>query len=231
MGDLVVKTLSVTSQNLGDMVTEFLPRLLAMLVIVAVGGIVAWILKIVVRRVLTLVKFNQLIETTGFTQLAARAALPTPSELLSRLIFWVVWVSFMLFGLNALGVAALQEEIARFFLLLPQIFVAIIILVVGALAANFFGRSTLLGAVNANYPSPRLLSSMVRFLIIALAVMMALERIGLGHGVVLIAFGAVMLALALAFGLGGRDAARRLLEKTLFEDRKEDGDDDSISHL
>lgn len=231
MGDLVTKTLSETSQSLNGMLTQFLPHLLAMVVIVVVGGIMAWILKIIVRRILALVSFNRLIETTGFTQMAARAALPTPSELLSRLVFWVVWVSFMLFGLDALGVAALQDEISRFFLLLPQIFVAIVILVVGALAANFFGRATLLGAVNANYPSPRLISSLVRFLIIAMAIIMALERIGLGRGVVLIAFSAIMLALALAFGLGGRDAARRLLEKTLFEDRKDEGDDDNISHL
>src|SRR5487761_62952 len=231
MGDLVTKTLSETSQSLNGMLTQFLPHLLAMVVIVVVGGIMAWILKIIVRRILALVSFNRLIETTGFTRMAARAALPTPSELLSRLVFWVVWVSFMLFGPDALGVAALQDEISRFFLLLPQIFVAIVILVVGALAANFFGRATLLGAVNANYPSPRLISSLVRFLIITMAIIMALERIGLGRGVVLIAFSAIMLALALAFGLGGRDAARRLLEKTLFEDRKDEGDDDNISHL
>ena len=231
MGNLVARTLSETSQSLREMATQFLPHLLAMIVIVVVGGIVAWILKIIVRRILALVNFNQIIETTGFTQLAAGAGLPSASELLSRLIFWVVWVCFMLFGLDALGVTELREGISRLFLLLPQIFVAIIILVIGALAANFFGRATLLGAVNANYPSPRLLSSLVRFFIMVLAIMMALERIGLGRGAVLIAFSAVMLALALAFGLGGRDAARQLLEKTLFEDRKESGDDDSISHL
>ncbi|MGH9359352.1 MAG: mechanosensitive ion channel family protein [Terriglobia bacterium] len=231
MGELISRTINETSQNLGGMVTQFLPHLLAMIVIVVVGGIVAWILKIIARRILALVKFNHLVESTGFTQLAAGAGLPSASELLSRVIFWVVWVSFWLFGLNALGVAALQDEISRFFLLLPQIFVAIVILVIGALLANFLGRATLLGAVNANYPAPRLLSSAVRLLIIAIAIMMALERVGLAHGVVLIAFSAIMLALALAFGLGGRDAARRLLEKTLFEVKNEEGDDDRISHL
>lgn len=235
MGDLFVQSLTEASQNLTSMVSQFLPRLLAMVIIIVVGWIVAWILKIIVRRILWFVKFNQLSETAGFTQSFAKADLPTPTELLSRLVFWVVWVAFILFGLNALDIAPLQDEISHFFLFLPQIFVALLILFVGVLVANFFGRATLLAAVNANSPSPRFLSNLVRFLIIILAVTMALERLGLGHGVVLItfsiAFGAVMLGLALAFGLGGRDAARRLLERRFLENAKKDEESDEISHL
>jgi hypothetical protein len=234
MGDSLLKSLTETMQDVSAMVTNFLPRLLAMIIIIVVGGIVAWILKIVVRRMLGWVKFNQLSETAGFTQLLTETALPSPAELVSRLVFWVVWVGFMLVGLSGLGISALNDAIGRFFLVLPQIFVALLILFVGVLIANFIGRATLLAAVNANFPSPRLLSSMVRFLIIVLAVTMGLERVGLGHGVILIAFsiafGAVMFGLALAFGLGGRDAARRLIEKRFLEDQKKD-DDEGISHL
>lgn len=235
MEDLFVQSLTEASQNLTRMVSQFLPRLLAMVIIIVVGWIVAWILKIIVRRILWFVKFNQFSETAGFTQSLAKADLPTPTELLSRIVFWVVWVAFILFGLNALDIAPLQDEISRFFLFLPQIFVALLILFVGVLVANFFGRATLLAAVNADSPSPRFLSNLVRFLIIILAVTMALERLGLGHGVVLItfsiAFGAVMLGLALAFGLGGRDAARRLLERRFLENAKKNEEDDEISHL
>ena len=234
MGNLLLKSLTQTIEGLSAMLADFLPRLLAMIIIFIVGGIVAWILKVIVRRILSFVRFNQLCETAGFTQLLTKTALPSPTELLSRLVFWVVWVAFTLVALSGLGITALNDEITRFFLLLPQIFVAILILLVGVLIANFFGRATLLAAVNANSPSPRLLSSMVRFLIIILAVTMALERIGLGHGVILIAFsiafGAVMFGLALAFGLGGRDAARRLIEKRFIDDQKKE-DEDGISHL
>lgn len=234
MGNVLLKSLTQTMEGLSAMLADFLPRLLAMIIIFIVGGIVAWILKVIVRRILSFVRFNQLCETAGFTQLLTKTALPSPTELLSRLVFWVVWVAFTLVALSGLGITALNDEITRFFLLLPQIFVAILILLVGVLIANFFGRATLLAAVNANSPSPRLLSSMVRFLIIILAVTMALERIGLGHGVILIAFsiafGAVMFGLALAFGLGGRDAARRLIEKRFIDDQKKE-DEDGISHL
>jgi hypothetical protein len=237
MGDLIVGSLGATMHSLNQMVTQFLPRLVEMLIIIGAGGFIAWVIKIILRRILWFLQFNRLCETTGLTQLLAKAALPTPTELLSRLVFWVLWVAFILFGLNALGVTALQVEISEIFSFLPQIFVALVILFVGVVAANFFGRATLLAAVNANWPSPRFLSSIVRFLIITLAVTMALERIGLGQGVVLIAFatgfGAVMLALALAFGLGGRDAARRLLERQLGGEKKggDEDDEEGISHL
>ncbi len=234
MRDAIIRSLTRALSIFEGMVQQFLPRLLAMAIIVVIGWIVAWIFKVILRRLLLFVRFNNLFETAGFTQLLTEAALPPPSELLSRLVFWVVWVGFMLVGVSALGIIALQEEISRFFLFLPQIFVALLIFSVGLLAANFFGRATLLAAVNANSPSPRLLSGVVRFLIIILAGPMALERVGLGHGVVLvafsIAFGAVMMGLAIAFGLGGRDVARRILERRFPEERREEQDEE-ISHL
>ena len=169
----------------------------------------------------------------GVAQVLTKAALPTPSEMLARLVFWVLWITFILFGLEALQIPALQEEISGLFRVLPQIFVALVILFAGVLIANFVSRATLLAAVNANSPSPRLISAVVRFVIIALTVTMALERVGLGRGVVLIAFstffGAIMFGLALAFGLGGRDLARRLLERRFLEEKKEE--DQGISHL
>ncbi|HUY13443.1 MAG TPA: hypothetical protein VMX16_07425 [Terriglobia bacterium] len=233
MGDFIVKNLTETLGKFSAMVMEFLPRLLAMTIIIVVGGVVAWIVKILLRRILLFLRFNSLFESAGITQMMPKTALPSPSDLLARLVFWVIWVSFMLFGVNALGVVALEEEISRFFLLIPQIFVALVILFVGLLIANFAARATLLAAVNANSPSPRLLSGVVRFIIVILVVTMALERIGLGHGVVLVAFaiffGALMLGLALAFGLGGRDVARRLLEKRFAEEQKKE--EEGMSHL
>lgn len=237
MGDLILQSLTTTMRSFSQMLTEFLPRLVAMLLIFVLGGFIAWLIKIALRRFLWLLRFNQICESAGLTQLLAKAGLPTPTELLSRLVYWVLWVAFILFGLNALGIAALQDEISRIFFFLPQIFVALVILFVGIVMANFFGRATLLAAVNANWPSPRFLASIVRFLIITLAVTMALERVGLGYGVVMITFaigfGAVMLALALAFGLGGRDAARKLLERQLSRERRpgEDEEEEGISHL
>jgi hypothetical protein len=132
-----------------------------------------------------------------------------------------------------LGLVVLQEQIARFFLYVPQIFVALLILLIGILLANFVSRAVLLGMVNANVPSARLLSNAVRMFIVILTVAMALEHVALAKSVVLIAFsiafGAVMLGLAIAFGLGGRDVAMRFIERQFTEDTK--GEKDEISHL
>ncbi|HMD98381.1 MAG TPA: hypothetical protein VKM93_13750 [Terriglobia bacterium] len=232
MIDFIVKSLTQTLHTFSEMVARFLPQLLALLIIVVVGWITAWLLKVILRRVLPLVRFNSLFDAAGFTQLLAKAALPTPSELLARLVFWALWLIFILFGLAALQIAPLQEELSRLFSLLPQLFVALVILFVGLLIANFVSRATLLAAVNADSPSPRLVSAMVRFVIVTLAGTMALERVGLGRGVILVAFsaffGAIMLGLALAFGLGGRDLARRIMERHFLEKKEED---QGISHL
>jgi Conserved TM helix len=234
MKELVVKNLSGALRTVSELVVQFLPRLLVMAIIFVVGWAVAWIIEVILRRLLVLLRLNRLFETKGLTQLLTQAALPSPAEVISRIVFWAVWVTFMLVGVNALGILALQREISNFVSLLPQFVVAALILFFGVLAANFLSRAALLAAVNANSPSPRLFSSFVRFLILLFAITMALERIGLGRGVVLVAFsvsfGAIMLGLAIAFGLGGRNVARRILERRFPEVRREDKDEEA-SHL
>jgi hypothetical protein len=233
MGEFIAQNLIQTMRTFAEMIAQFLPRVLAMVIFILIGWLVAWLVKVSLRRVLGWVRFNSLFVKGGVTQVLTNAALPTPTEMLARLAFWVIWITFFLMGLDALQITALQDEISGLFGVLPQIIVAIIILFAGVVIANFVSRAALLAAINANSPSPRLISAFVRFIIIALAVTMALERIGLGRGVVLVAFttffGAFMLGLALAFGLGGRDLARQLLERRFLQEKKEE--DEGISHL
>ena len=234
MGQLVLNTLSQTLGNFFNALALFLPRVLSMLVIIAAGFLMALILKVIIRRIFGIASFRKYCDTAGLTQMMRKAALPPPVEFLGELIFWVVWIVFIVLGIDALGIGAFREQISRFFLFLPQIFVAMVVLFIGLLVANFFSRATLLAATNANHPSARLLSSVVRLLIIIFFVTMALEQIGLGRHVVLIAFsiafGAVMLGTAIAFGLGGRDVARQILEKQFLQ--KEPGEkDEEISPL
>ena len=133
-------------------------------------------------------------------------------------------------GVNVLGIAGLQEYISRFFLFLPRLFVALVILFFGLVAASFFSRAALLAAVNANLRSSRMLSFAVRFIIIIFALSMTFEILGVAEETMLIAFatvfGAAMLGLAIAFGLGGQDLARRFLERKLAQPGKEDREDE-----
>jgi hypothetical protein len=150
--------------------------------------------------------------------------------------FWVVWAAFMLSGLEALGLSGTEDLASGFVLLLPRLVVGIIILVVGLIAANFAWRATLLAAVHADLPSARLLSAGVRWLIIALTVSMALEQIGVAETILLtalaIAFGGVMLGVAIAIGIGGGPVARRLIERQFRESPKNEASrKDELSHL
>jgi hypothetical protein len=100
--------------------------------------------------------------------------------------------------------------------------VSLFILFFGLLAASFFSRAVLLGAVNANLPSPRIISWAVRTMIILFVLSMAFEELSISSRTVVVAFGmtfgALMFGLALAFGLGGKDLARRYLEKKFGSD-------------
>jgi Mechanosensitive ion channel, conserved TM helix len=233
MKEMILHAFQEAHENFTRMLAEFLPRLLLMLIVILIGWLVAYVLKVIVRGILRVAKVEKVSEEAGASRLLRRAELPSMTELLSRAIFWVVWLGFVIVGVSFLGIGSLQQQIANLIALLPQIFVAFLILFIGLLAANFFSRAALLAAVNAGLTSPKLLSETVRIVIGFLAFSMALEQIGLGKQTIEIAFsivfGALMLGLAIAFGLGGRRLARKLLEKHFLHEEKER--DDELSPL
>jgi len=224
MREMILNGLQQAYSNLEHMLAEFLPRLLVMLIIIFVGWLVAYLLKFVVRAVLRVTKLDRVSEEAGASRILRKADLPSVSELVSRALFWLIWLGFIVVGISVLGIVSLQQQIERLILLLPQILVAFVILFVGLLAANFFSRAALLAGVNAGLPSPRLLREAIRIMIGFLAFSMALEQIGLAKQTVLMAFsivfGALMLGLAIAFGLAGRDLARKVLEKQFVHEEK-----------
>ncbi len=224
MKDTIVQGLQQAYQNLVHMFAEFLPRLVVMLVIILAGVLVAYLLRFILRGLLHLTKLDRLSEEAGASRVLRAAALPSMTEVLSRSVFWVTILGFILIGISVLGVAGLQEQISRLLRLLPEIVVAIVILFLGLVIANFLSRAALLAAVNAGYASPRMLSWSIRFVIWILAITMALEELGLARQTVIaafsIVFGALMLGLAIAFGFGGQDLARSFLERSL-SDKKE----------
>jgi len=225
MRQTILQALEQVYSNLVHMIAEFLPRFLVMLIIIANGLLVAFVLKFILRALLGLTKLDRVSEEAGASRVLRMAHLPSMTELLCRSIFWVTWLGFVLVGLSVLGVAGLQEQISRLFRFLPEVFVAILILFFGAVIANFLSRTALLAAVNAGHPSAKILSWSIRFVIWILAISMTLEELGLARQTVIsafsIIFGASMLGLAIAFGLGGQDLARKCLERYLGDAKKE----------
>lgn len=225
MRQTILQGLEQVYNNLVHMIAEFLPRFLVMLIIIVIGLLVAFVLKYILRALLGLTNLDRVSEEGGASRVLRMAHLPAMTELLSRSIFWVTWLGFILVGLSVLGVAGLQEQISRLFRFLPEVFVAILILFLGVVIANFLSRAALLAAVNAGHPSAKILSWSIRFVIWILAISMTLEELGLARQTVIsafsIIFGASMLGLAIAFGLGGQDLARKFLERYVGDTQKE----------
>ena len=117
-----------------------------------------------------------------------------------------------------------------FFFSCLGLFVALFIMFFGLLAASFFSRAVLLAAVNSNLPSPRLLSVAIRSIITVFVFSMVFEELGIAQDTTLlafgIAFGALMLGLAIAFGIGGRDLAQRFLEDRFSQRTREESEDE-----
>jgi len=225
MKAMIVQGLQQAYQNLVHMIAEFLPRFVVMLIVILAGLLVAYLLKYVLRALLHLTKLDRLSEETGANRVLRMADLPSMTEVMSRSVFWVTVLGFILVGISVLNIAGLQEQVSRLLRLLPEIVVAIVILFLGLVIANFLSRAVLLGAVNAGYSSPRLLSWSIRFIIWILAISMAMEEVGMARQTVIaafsIVFGALRLALAIAFGLGGKDLARTFLERNLGDKEKD----------
>jgi hypothetical protein len=215
-------------KNFAEAFVLFVPRLVAAAIIFAGGFIVALLVRRVIRRALAWLQFDRLTLRSGATEMLRAAELPTAEVLIAKILFWIVLLGFTVSAVDTLQFGPFQGLMQEFFRFVPRFLVALLVLSLGLLVSNFLWRATLLASVNAGLPGARLLSGVLRVLVIAIGVVMALEQVGLATSVVLtafaITFGALMLGLAIAFGLGGRDAAKTLLEEQLRAKKQRDAD-------
>jgi hypothetical protein len=236
MGEIWKAAISDSFNKFVTKVLTFLPNLLAMVTILVIGFVIAWIIKRLLLRFLRAIGFDNVSERWGVTLILSKGGTAySPSNLLSRFFYWVIVLVTLILGINALEVAATQDFVAQFFNYLPHLFVAILILVVGYLIALFLGQAALIAAVNAQMESARLLSGTVRWFIIILSLAMALYHLGIAEKIIVaafsITFGGVILALAIAFGWGGRELAKDFLERINQRGRDKGKGKDPLSHL
>jgi small-conductance mechanosensitive channel len=215
-------------RNFASAFVLFVPRVVAAAIIFAGGLVFALVVRRIVQRALAWLEFDRVTLRSGASELLRTADMPTAEVLIAKIVFWIVWVGFIVSAVDTLQLAPFQGLVQEFFRFVPRFLVALLVLSLGFLVGNFLWRATLLASVNAGLPGARLLSGALRVLVIAIGVVMALDQVGLATAVVMtafaITFGAVMLGLAIAFGLGGRDAARQLLEEQLRAKRERDTD-------
>lgn len=233
MLEAIFVTLRETWSGYVEALRLVIPRLLAMLSVVLVGWVIAALARALTARVLGWLRVARLAERTGTAELLRKAELPPAERLAASAVFWVLFIGFLLAGLDALGFQTLQSFRAEAVLLVPRLAGALVILGVGLVLANLVWRVVLLAAVNAGWPSARLVAGAVHFLTVTIAAAMALDHLGLARPIVLTAFaivvGTVMLAVAIAVGVGTGPLVRRLLEERI--NRRPRSDSDGSSHL
>jgi hypothetical protein len=220
-------------RNFASAFVLFVPRLVAATIIFAGGFVVALAARRAIHRILVWLHLDRLSRRSGASEMLRAADMPTAELLIAKIVFWIVWVGFIVSAVDTLQFAPFQGLVHQFVLFVPRFLVALLVFTLGFLIGNFLWRATLLAAVNVGLPGARLLSGAVRILVVAIGVVMALEQLGLATAVVLTAFaimfGALMLGAAIAFGLGGRDAAKQLLERQFRASK--DRDSDAAPHL
>ena len=220
-------------QEFLEIIQKFLPNMLTSILILVLGFITAWIIRIVIGKIVNLLKVDKFLSNTGIARNLEKSGIKkSPIKVIRQLLYWTIVFIFAIFALIFLKVPVMENLLERFFLYLPNVFIAALLLIIGYLVANFVGRVMLITQVNAGVKYAGILSKAVKFIIIIFAFAMAIEQLGIGRETVLIAFaitfGGIVLALALALGFGGKDIAKDFLEKKFKGSVK---DDDTFKHL
>ncbi len=213
----------------------FVPNLLAMLVILFIGVLLALALKRILVKFLTAVNFDSWSDRMGFTKLMRKGDMwSKPSVILGEIVFWLLIIVTLMSGLNALQIPTIDQLVSQFFSYIPRLFSAAMILIIGYLLSGFISRTVLIAAANSGFHYAKLLAKAIHTMLIVLILAMIMEQLQIAPSIVLaafsITFGGIVIALAIAFGVGGINAARRIIEK---EDTpaRDSGAKDEIEHI
>ncbi len=233
MENLFDKIVTAPMTNCFQRLIEFLPNLLSSLVIFILGFLLGWIIKSIIQKTLEILNTDRFCKRMGITQGLERGGIKTtPTRLLSQISYWFVVITFFIISLYTLRIPAIEDLLEQFFLYLPNVFVSALLIIIGYILSNFAGRATLIASVNSGIKFSGLLSKTVKTIVFLLAFTMALEQLGIGRDTVIVAFtvifGGIVFSLSLAFGLGGKDAAKEYIEKKLKGEAEKE---DDLKHL
>jgi hypothetical protein len=199
-------------------IMAYLPVLLGALLILIVGWIVAKAIRRIVDGLLKVIRFDTLADKTGISRILRKGDLTISArEVVSRLVYWLIIIMVLVMAVDALGLPKGSDILTGLFAYVPRVIAALLVLVVAMFLASFVSGIVRTAAGNANLPKPEILAGISRWAIIIFAMTISLAQLGIAPLLVTTTFniilGGVVLALALAFGLGGKDAAARYLEE------------------
>jgi Conserved TM helix len=206
------------ANNFVHKVADMLPDIAAAAGIVILGWLVAKVVRFAVERGLRAVNFNVLTERAGTDHFLQQGGLRgDTTTLFGLLAYWVVILAALMGASDKVGLLHLTDILHRILLYSPKILISMLIAVFGSYFAKFVGSAVITYCIEAQIPDAELLGRIARYLIMAFVIMIALSQLEVGGDIVqrtfLVILGGIVLALALAFGLGGKDWAAAMLER------------------
>lgn len=220
----------VTVTGFGDAfitkIAVFLPNLFFAITIILLGWVLCNVTKRIVVRLLKICQFDNLAERAGIKQILDRGGIrQSASDILGLLVFWFLFLIAIVTTLETLNLSGATDTLHTIYLYIPKIVAALVTLILGLYFANFLESVTRTSCANAGLEQS---VSIGRAAYIATAIFVVagiFEILDIASEIVMwafiLVFGALCLALALAFGLGGREVAGRFLEKWLEQKKSE----------
>ena len=194
-----------------------IPRVLGFLIVLIIGWVISSLLARGVEALLKAVHFNELARRSGFADFVEKSGVRDDSAgVIASIVKWFVRLITLVVAFDTLGLPAVSNVLNQLLLWLPNLVVALVVLVIGGLAANALGQLVRGTSAKAGFTNPELLATVTRVAVWSFAIIVAINQLGIAttliNTLVIGVIGGLSLAFGLAFGLGGRDRAARILD-------------------
>ena len=212
--DVLLEPLQAFLAEVGNL----LPRLLLAAVVLIAGWLLAKGVRFAVAKGLRAINFHVLTERAGMDGFLRNGGIRADTaEILALLCYWLVILAALIVGFDGLGLVYVTDLLAKVVLFVPKLMVALLILAFGGYFARFIGNAVCAYCKNVRIQDAELLGRLAQYAILTFVVLIALDQVNVGGDIIrqtfLIVLAGVVFALALAFGLGGKDWAAEILER------------------
>jgi hypothetical protein len=214
-------TIAITMEPLRELARQlgfFLPRILLALLVLVAGWLLAKVVRLAVVKALRAINFHVLTERAGVDNFLQQGGTERDtSDFVGLIAYWLVILAALVVAFNTLALTQVTDLLMIVVLFLPRLLVALLVVVFGAYFGRFVGNAVRTHLRGSGIADADLIGRVVQWVVLAFVVLLAIDHLDIGGGLIqqtfLILLTGIVLALALAFGLGGRDRAARLLER------------------
>lgn len=199
-------------------VADYLPTFFTIMAILILGWVTARVISKLIARVFKEIYFNTICQHLGLVGILRKGGIKsTPSDVVGCLVYWIIMITVLATSIKVFGLPMVDDLVNRLFSYVPSVISAVFVLIFGMILGNFIASLVRVVASNTDIPRPDILGMLTKYAIVVFAITIFLREIGLGDLIsgdnLNALFMSICLALALAFGLGGRDMAAKYIDK------------------